>query len=100
MLHALLHRKIDESIPEPQQIEDALTFTVFGTLVLVGAWEVLSRWLDIEYVKPAAGRKTLFDCWFWPRLAFAEPDALLRIGSSLVLVEEIPLGSSRFACRG
>jgi hypothetical protein len=87
MLHALLHRKIDESIPEPQQIEDALTSTVFGTLVLVGAWEVLAHWLDIEHVKPAAGQKTVFDYWFWPRLAFAQPDVLLRFGRSLVVVE-------------
>lgn len=30
MLEALLHRTLDESIDEPQRLEDALTSTVFG----------------------------------------------------------------------
>ena len=32
MLHAVLHHKLDETTPEPQRLEDAITSTVFGTL--------------------------------------------------------------------
>lgn len=85
MLHALLHRKLDESIPEPERLEDALTSTVFGTLILVDAWDVLARWLRL----PLAGESAPTECayWFWPRLAFAEPDVVLRVGRALVVVE-------------
>jgi hypothetical protein len=86
MLHALLRRKIDESIPEPQQIEDALTSTVFGTLALVGAWKTLATWLDVKW-SPRDSAPAITDCWFWPRLAFAEPDVVLRFGDTLVVVE-------------
>ena len=34
MLHALLHGKLEESLPESDRREDALTSTVFGTLTL------------------------------------------------------------------
>lgn len=88
MLHALLRNKLTESIPEPQRIEDALTSTVFGTLVLVGAWHLLERWLglnsDASQPEDAESRN---DCWFWPRLAFAVPDVVLRLGKALVVVE-------------
>ena len=41
MLHALLHGKLQESNPEPERLEDALTSAVFGTLIWVEAWDVL-----------------------------------------------------------
>ena len=41
MLHAVLHHKLDETTPEPQRLEDALTSTVFGTLVMTDACDVL-----------------------------------------------------------
>ena len=37
MLHAFLHGKIDESLPELDRREDALTSTVFGALVWTGS---------------------------------------------------------------
>ena len=87
MLHALLHRKLDESVPEPQRLEDALTSTVFGTLIWVDAWNTLARWL--QPASATEGGLTAADCacWFWPRLAFAEPDVVLRLGNVLVVVE-------------
>ena len=92
MLHAILHGKIDESMPEPQRREDALTSSVFGTLVLVEAREALSTWLDAA--TSVAGEATAtpcgagsMECWFWPRLRFAEPDVLLRLGNRLFVVE-------------
>ena len=45
MLHALLRGKLDERVPEPQRIEDALTSTVFGTLLLAGSADMLASWL-------------------------------------------------------
>jgi hypothetical protein len=85
VLHALLHGKLDESVPEPQRLEDALTSTVFGTLVWVNAWNTLTRWLRVpplsEPENPACS------AWFWPRLAFSEPDVLLRLGKTLIVVE-------------
>lgn len=88
MLHALLHRKLDESIVEPQRLEDALTSTVFGMLVWMEAWDTLARWLRLPIVSPdAVFDSTANACWFWPRMAFAEPDVVLRLGSFLVVVE-------------
>jgi hypothetical protein len=87
MLHALLHRKLDESIPEPQRLEDALTSTVFGTLVWVDAWNMLARWLLPASASTGGLAAADCACWFWPRLAFAEPDVVLRLGNVLVVVE-------------
>ncbi len=86
MLHALLHHKLDELTPEPQRREDALTSTIFGTLVLLNAWHVLAHWLGVGSELSTSDPSNT-DCWFWPRLAFAEPDVVLRLGSSLVIVE-------------
>jgi hypothetical protein len=83
MLHALLHHKLDESISEPQRLEDALTSTVFGTLVIANAWNTISQWLNI----PHKGRLNSGECWFWPRMAFAQPDVVLRFGDFLCVVE-------------
>ena len=85
MLHALLHRKLDESIPEPQRLEDALTSTVFGALVWMEAWDTLTQWLALPHSAATAGSSN--GCWFWPRLAFAEPDVVLHMGNVLVVVE-------------
>jgi hypothetical protein len=85
MLHALLHRKLDESIPEPHRLEDALTSTVFGVLVWMEAWDTLTQWLGLPHGATTAGSSNA--CWFWPRLALAEPDVVLRVGNVLVVVE-------------
>ena len=85
MLHALLHRKLDESIPEPQRLEDALTSTVFGVLVWMEAWDTLTQWLALPH--SAATADSSNGCWFWPRLAVAEPDVVLHMGNVLVVVE-------------
>src|SRR5581483_204052 len=82
MLHALLHRKLDESNPEPQRLEDALTSTVFGTLAWMDACDLLAEWLEI----PTSASAKL-QVWFWPRLAFAEPDVVIRLGEYVVIVE-------------
>lgn len=86
MLHAVLHGKLDELTPEPQRLEDALTSTVFGTLVSAEAWHVLALWLGLQGAVDEA-KLVGNDCWFWPRLAFAEPDVVLRIGDVLVVIE-------------
>jgi hypothetical protein len=79
---------MDESIVEPERLEDALTSTVFGTLLWVGAGEILARWLRVPSGLLAAGPTTpIRECWFWPRMAFAEPDVVLRLGDVLVVVE-------------
>ncbi|MCK4850597.1 MAG: hypothetical protein KAT11_04555 [Phycisphaerae bacterium] len=91
MLHALLHNKLDESIPEPQRFEDALTSTIIGTLALVDAADVLTSWLaraksadeKFGHVCPGAIR----DIWFWPQLALAEPDVIIQLGDQLFVIE-------------
>jgi hypothetical protein len=86
MLHALLHRKLDPAMAEPQRLEDAVTSSVFGTLVLVEAWDLLARWLGAE--PPGSGQGQQVGCWFWPRLAGGvEPDVVLRLGPTLLVVE-------------
>ncbi|MCH8912851.1 MAG: hypothetical protein IIA33_04715, partial [Planctomycetes bacterium] len=90
MLHALLHHKLDETTPEPQRLEDALTSTVFGTLVMVEAADVLAAWLSrarrIDASRtPVEG--PLNGVWFWPQLALAEPDVIIQLGDRLFVVE-------------
>lgn len=90
MLHALIHGKLDESVPEPSRLEDALTSTIIGTLALVDSREILCSWLN-----PDAGEMNVrrmrpseqVDYWFWPRLPYAEPDCVIRIGSVLFVIE-------------
>ncbi len=81
MLQAALHRKLDDSLAEPQRLEDALTSTAFGTLVMVEAAGVLGRWLGDGPARRVEG------AWFWPRLAEAEPDVLVRLDGVLYAVE-------------
>ena len=88
MLHALLHGKLEETVPEPQRLEDALTSSVFGALIWLDAWDVLARWLGVPFEDcPAHGEMPSRECWFWPRMAFAEPDVVLRLGNTLVVIE-------------
>jgi len=88
MLHAILHGKLGESVPEPQRFEDALTSTVFGTLVLAEAWGLLAHWLGVPFMYSTNDDEgSLRECWFWPRMSLAEPDVVLRLGGTLVVVE-------------
>lgn len=84
MIHALLHHKLDDRTTNAHRREDTLTATIFGTLVWMEAWDTLAKWLDV----PVPSHGSVTGCWFWPRLAGSvEPDVILRIGSSLVVVE-------------
>jgi len=88
MLHALLHRKLVETLPEPQRQEDALTSTVLGPLIWLKAGPTIADWLQISpEVSGYPTHSSVLDAWFWPGLAYAEPDAVLRLGRALVLVE-------------
>lgn len=91
MLHALLHHKLDEGREELERLEDALTSTVLGTLIMVGADETLHLWLAAAR---GCGRQEqsltggpVGGAWFWPALAEAEPDLVLRLGDQLLVVE-------------
>jgi hypothetical protein len=83
MLHALLRRKLHPSIPEADRLEDALTSTLLGPLVWLDAWDVLCDWLGVERATDSSKNMS----WFWPRLAYAEPDVVLRLGRNLVVIE-------------
>ena len=90
MLHALLHHKLDETSHEPQRLEDALTSTIFGTLAMVEAADVLAAWLSLA--KRVDGSRTpvegpLNGVWFWPQLALAEPDVIIQLGDRLFVIE-------------
>jgi hypothetical protein len=92
MLHALLRGKLLASAPEPQRLEDALTSTVFGTLLMVEAVEVLHEWMSSA--RDAQGRpapksplRGACEAWFWPGLTTAEPDVVLCLGSRVYVVE-------------
>src|ERR1039458_8994809 len=88
MLHGLLHGKLEATVPEPQRLEDAFTSVVFGTLVWLDAWDILARWLDIPCdCSNGCCESPSNECWFWPRMASAEPDVVLRVGNALVVVE-------------
>ncbi len=85
MLHALLHRKLDEFKLRPERFEDALTSTVFGAIFWAEDWKLLEKWLGIP---PSSSQRTpIIEYWFWPRLAEAEPDVVFRLGNVLVVVE-------------
>lgn len=86
MLHALLQGKLDPTVAEPQRREDALTSTVFGTLLLVEAWKLLGEWLQLP--EPIDGSDADCECWFWPHLpGGVEPDVVLTLGGTVVVVE-------------
>src|SRR5690606_31230557 len=73
--------------PDVQRLEDALTSTVFGTLLFVQRWDVIASWLDIGSVSPSAGGRM----WFWPVLRTSDrtaiPDVCVRIGKTLLVIE-------------
>lgn len=91
MLHAVLHHKLDETTPEPQRLEDALTSTVFGTLVMTDACGVLTAWLSrakrVDGTREQVQAQSIDGIWFWPRLALAEPDLVLQLGDQLFIIE-------------
>ena len=84
MLHALLHGKLNQARPEPQRIEDALTSTVFGALIWAEKWDLLARWLAEQHSPQDASD---CECWFWPRLGSVEPDVIIRVGGTLIVIE-------------
>lgn len=91
MLHAVLHHKLDETTPEPQRLEDALTSTVFGTLVMTDACDVMTAWLSrakrVDGTREPVQAQHIDGIWFWPRLALAEPDVVLQLGDQLFVIE-------------
>jgi hypothetical protein len=71
-----------------------LTSTVFGTLFTAGdaGQAVLQAWLSrARPADPATPAWSLpgghLDYWFWPRLREAEPDVVLEVGATLIVVE-------------
>lgn len=48
MLHAELHGKLDDTASGLERREDILTSTVFGTLLVAGATEVLVDWYQLS----------------------------------------------------
>jgi hypothetical protein len=52
---------------------------------LINASDLLTQWLGIPSV--IADGPSTNDCWFWPRLASAEPDVVLRLENWLIVVE-------------
>ncbi len=98
MLYAELHGKLDDTASDLERREDILTSTVFGTLLVAGATEVLVKWFNSARCLAGSPErlhlKRLLGLpyedpkyWFWPSLSFAQPDILLRIGSHLLVVE-------------
>jgi len=91
-MHAELHGKVGPEASDAERKEDVLTSTSFGVLFAAGAWGVLIQWLG--RARPVGHQLQLNVVvsdsqayWFWPRLAGAEPDLVVRIGSLLVIVE-------------
>lgn len=90
MLHAILHHKLDESVPVSRRLEDAVTSSVFGTLLFAGAGEQITAWINTATgaaQSPPSITGALRAFWFWPRLALAEPDIVLRFDDRIVIVE-------------
>jgi hypothetical protein len=92
MLEALLRGKLAATVPEPQRLEDALTSTIFGTLLMVNATGVLEAWLARSGGETGPGGTPPGDAgaaeaWFWPGLLRVEPDIVLRLGRRLYVIE-------------
>ena len=93
VLHAEIHGKLGRDALEHERIEDALTSSVWGTLFVADAWEVVHEW--VARARDVAGNRApptdlvSEDHWyyFWPRLHEAEPDLLVRIGAVLFVIE-------------
>lgn len=98
MLHAELRDKLTPDTPAPARIEDTLTSTVFGTLLLAaGGIGVLCDWLNAarrfrpedgtEEAIPVVESADFVTYWFWQRGVGGEPDLLLRIGARFFIIE-------------
>lgn len=93
MLHAELHGKLSSDIGDgAERLEDVLTSTVFGTLFAASAWDVIAEWLSRarrgpHTLPPFRSSYELTDYWFWPWLHNAEPDLVVQLGATLVVIE-------------
>lgn len=93
VLYAENNGKLVPDGSEHERAEDVLTSTVWGTLFLTGAWDLVIEWLkaarDEQGRGVDLGPSDDEPPWFrfWPRLGRVEPDLLLRLGSTLVLIE-------------
>lgn len=93
MLHAELHGKLSSDIGDgAERLEDVLTSTVFGTLFAANAWHVVTDWLSrarrgADMIPPVESGHDATDYWFWPWLGTAEPDLVVRLGETLVVIE-------------
>jgi hypothetical protein len=107
MLFAELHGKLDPNAPDLERREDILTSTVFGTLLVAGAVDLLVSWInsarhlgpdgrsDHEALGLSAAQPVKY--WFWPSLSGGtQPDILVRIGQRLLVIEA-KYGSSKSA---
>ncbi|MFT3695693.1 MAG: hypothetical protein QM831_21325 [Kofleriaceae bacterium] len=93
MLHAELHGKLSSDIGDgAERLEDVLTSTVFGTLFAASAWKIVADWLSrarrgTDTIPQVEFSNDAVDYWFWPWLGTAEPDLIVRIGATLVIIE-------------
>lgn len=62
---------------------------------------MLTRWLALPLEVASSDRTAIHECWFWPRLAFAEPDVygkyrkeLLREGVECLLAGDLDTGKA------
>jgi hypothetical protein len=106
MLHAEIHGKVSATSRDLERSEDILTSSVFGTLLLIPHGNrILADWFRRARLIGCDGsssqeRLLILDSagpvegWFWPRLAQAIPDVVLRIGSGLFVIEA-KYGSSK-----
>ena len=98
MLYAELHGKLDLNAPDLERCEDILTSTVFGTMLVAGAVDLLTAWLNSAKCLGPDDRLLLHgpcldlrvdepEYWFWPSLSEGQPDIMLRLGFDLLVVE-------------
>jgi len=99
MLHAELRGKLGRGRNELERLEDTLTSTIFGTLLLGnGGRRVLAEWLNSSRDVVTGNVRMLVDpefpvktetagAWFWPHLDDAEPDVLLQFISTAIVIE-------------
>ncbi len=84
MLHALRAKKLLLDQSEPWRLEDGLTSMIFGTLLAARAVNVCNAWLLNQHQPDSHDGLRM---WFWPRLPFAEPDVIVKIGNRMVVIE-------------
>lgn len=92
MLFAEIKGKLVPEAPGNERSEDVLTSTVFGTLFVARAFDILVKWLRCARAYDGATIQGIneiepFNYWFWPSLAESEPDLLLRLGNILFIIE-------------